>query len=80
MLAVVEFVAVVLIVVTAALYAAWMLLPAARRTQLLIAMDRWAEDRQSLAKIRHRVLEPMLRRAIARRGGGCSDCEPRKPT
>ncbi len=72
-----EAIAVISIVCVAACYAVWSLLPAPRRLKVLMALDKQSEGRYWLSGFRHRVLEPLLRRAV-KRSGSCSDCSPRK--
>ncbi|HPF26391.1 MAG TPA: hypothetical protein P5528_14455 [Steroidobacteraceae bacterium] len=76
--AVLELSVVALLVSVAILYSIWALLPWSRRLALLLAVDRWAERRQSFVGVRNRVLGPMLRNAVQRSGSACKDCAPRK--
>ena len=62
---------VVFIVVAAAMFSAWKLMPARRRLRTLLALDSWAASRPGLARWRERSLKPR----IARAGGiGCDGC------
>lgn len=62
---------VAVIVVAAAAFSLWKLLPARRRLRVLLALDRWAASRPRLAAWRERSLKPR----IARAGGtGCDGC------
>ncbi|MCB1624177.1 MAG: hypothetical protein KDI32_06290 [Pseudomonadales bacterium] len=79
MITALQDVVVALLVISAALYAAWALLPAARLLRVLIALDRAAQTRQWLAGSRRLVIEPMLRRTAAKSAGSCGDCAAHKP-
>lgn len=59
------------LVVMAALFSAWKLMPARRRLQLLMAFDRWSASRPALASWRQRRLKPRIARAA---GVGCDGC------
>jgi hypothetical protein len=67
----VQQIAVILIVVLAVLFSAWKLMPARRRLQLLMALDRWSAARPGLARWRERWLKPRIVRAA---GVGCDGC------
>jgi len=71
---------VTVIVLAAAAFSAWKLMPARRRLRLLLALDAWAQKRPQLSRWRERSLRPR----IARAGGvGCDGCGeqhlPRSP-
>jgi hypothetical protein len=59
------------IVVTAATFSLWKLLPARRRLRVLLALDAWAASRPRLAAWRERSLKPRITRAA---GTGCDGC------
>lgn len=63
---------VTLMVMAAALFSAWKLMPARRRLRALMACDRWAGRHPLLAGFRERVLRPRIARAA---GTGCSGCD-----
>jgi hypothetical protein len=73
---------VVLIVVLAALFSTWKLMPASRRLRMLQALDSWSATRPRLALWRQRWLKPRIVRAA---GIGCDGCAahdstpPRRP-
>jgi hypothetical protein len=62
---------VITIVVAAAAASVWKLMPARRRLQSLVALDRWAAARPALAGWRERVLKPRIVRSA---GAGCAGC------
>jgi hypothetical protein len=64
-------VAVFLLVATAALFSAWKLMPARRRLQILLALDRCSSTRPAFASWRQRWLKPRIVRAA---GVGCDGC------
>lgn len=64
-------VVVIFIVVSAALFSAWKLMPARRRLQLLLALDGWSAARPALSSWRQRWLKPRIARAA---GVGCDGC------
>ena len=71
---------VILIVIAAAAFSTWKLMPARSRLRLLLKLDAWAQKRPGLAGWRERSLRPR----IARAGGvGCDGCGeqhlPRSP-
>ena len=73
---------VALIVLAAACFSAWKLMPARRRLQMLLALDGWSSRHPSMTRWRERSLKPR----IARAGGvGCDGCaahgtpSPRRP-
>ena len=74
-------VVVVLLVATAALFSAWKLMPARRRLQMLLALDRWSSARPALASWRQRWLKPRIVRAAGVGCDGCAanDSTPRRP-
>ena len=59
------------IVVAAAVFSAWKLMPARRRLRALLALDAWAASRPGLARWRERSLKPRIARAG---GAGCDGC------
>jgi hypothetical protein len=67
---------VVLIVAAAVLFSAWKLLPARRRLQALLVLDRFAARRSTLKRWRDRVLAPRIAKAS---GGGCGGCAANTP-
>jgi Family of unknown function (DUF6587) len=62
---------VTLIVVLAALFSAWKLMPARRRLQALRALDAWSASHPGLSAWRQRWLKPRIVRAA---GVGCDGC------
>jgi len=64
-------IAVIVLVVLAALFSAWKLMPARRRLRLLLALDGWSATRPRLAPWRQRWLKPRIVRAA---GVGCDGC------
>ena len=62
---------VTLIVVLAALFSAWKLMPARRRLQALLALDAWSASHAGLSGWRRRWLKPRIVRAA---GIGCDGC------
>jgi len=62
---------VAVIVVLAAAFSVWKLMPARRRLQLLLALDAWSASRPRLAGWRQRWLKPRIVRAA---GSGCDGC------
>ena len=62
---------VAIIVIAAAAFCTWKLLPARRRLRILLALDSWAASRPRLAAWRERFLTPRLARAA---GTGCDGC------
>jgi hypothetical protein len=62
---------VALIVLAAAVFAVWKLMPARRRLQLLVSLDAWAARRAGLAAWRKSFLAPRIQRAA---GAGCAGC------
>jgi uncharacterized protein DUF6587 len=71
---------VAVIVIAAAAFSVWKLLPARRRLRLLLALDGWAAAHPHLAGWRERALKPRIARAA---GPGCDGCDvnhaPRPP-
>jgi len=65
-----------LIVIAAAGFAVWKLMPARRRLQLLMGLDAWSAHRPALAGWRQRSLKPRIARAA---GSGCDGCAARDP-
>lgn len=59
------------LVVGAFVFSAWRLMPARRRLQLLLALDRRAAGHAGLAGWRARWLKPRITRAA---GAGCDGC------
>jgi hypothetical protein len=59
------------IVIAAAAFCTWKLLPARRRLRVLLALDGWAARRPGLAAWRERSLKPRITRAG---GTGCDGC------
>jgi hypothetical protein len=66
-----ETLLVALIVLAAALFSAWKLMPARWRLRVLVALDRRAARRPALAALRARVIAPRLAKAA---GAGCGGC------
>jgi hypothetical protein len=64
-------VVVVLVVVLAALFSVWKLMPARRRLRMLQALDTWSATRPGLSRWRERWLKPRIVRAA---GVGCDGC------
>jgi hypothetical protein len=62
---------VTLIVLAAAVFATWRLMPARRRLQLLTILDRAAARRPALAGLRRGFIAPRIARAL---GSGCAGC------
>lgn len=62
---------VAVIVIAAFGVSVWKLMPARRRLAVLLAVDRWASRRASLAAWRERSLKPRIARAA---GAGCAGC------
>lgn len=62
---------VVLIVVFAAAFSVWRLMPAKRRLQALQSLDAWAARHPSLANFRERSIRPRILKAA---GPGCAGC------
>jgi hypothetical protein len=65
-----EFI-VALLVIAATLVSVWKLMPARRRLQALLALDRWAARRPALAGFREQAIKPRILRAA---GTGCAGC------
>ncbi|HET9473579.1 MAG TPA: DUF6587 family protein [Steroidobacteraceae bacterium] len=62
---------VVVLVVAAAAFSVWKLMPARRRLRVLLSLDAWAATHPRLEAWRERSLKPR----IARAGGtGCDGC------
>ena len=59
------------IVLAAAAFATWRLMPARRRLQLLTVLDRVAARRPALAGLRRAFIAPGIARAL---GSGCAGC------
>jgi hypothetical protein len=59
------------IVVAAAAFSTWKLMPARRRLRVLLTLDGWAASRPWLAAWRERSLKPRIARAA---GTGCDGC------
>jgi hypothetical protein len=59
------------VVIAACVASVWKLMPARRRLQALLAMDRWAEKHPALTRFRERSLKPRIARAA---GSGCAGC------
>jgi hypothetical protein len=62
---------VAVIVMAAATFTVWKLLPARRRLRVLLSLDAWAASRPRLAAWRERTLKPRITRAA---GTGCDGC------
>jgi hypothetical protein len=62
---------VTILVLVAFAFSAWRLMPARRRLQILVALDRWAAGHAGLAGWRERALKPRILRAA---GTGCDGC------
>jgi hypothetical protein len=62
---------VAVLVLAAAGFSVWRLMPARRRLQALLALDRWAAGHARLAGWRRRSLQPRIVRAA---GAGCDGC------
>lgn len=63
---------VAVIVMAAAAFSLWKLLPARRRLRVLLALDAWAASRPRLAAWRERSLKPRIARAAGTGCGGCA--------
>jgi len=59
------------LVLGAAAFCVWRLMPARRRLRVLLALDRWAASHPLLAGWRERSLKPRISRAA---GTGCDGC------
>jgi len=68
---VLQQVLVIFVVVLAALFSTWKLMPARRRLRMLQALDRWCATRPGLSRWRERWLKPRIVRAA---GVGCDGC------
>jgi len=77
-----QHIVVTALVVAASAFSVWRLMPARRRLQLLLALDRWTATHPALSGWRERTLKPRIARAA---GVGCDGCaangshEPRSP-
>jgi len=67
---------VALIVIAAAGFTVWKLMPARRRLQALLALDAWSARHAALTGWRQRSLRPRIARAA---GSGCDGCAARDP-
>jgi hypothetical protein len=65
---------VALIVIVAAAFSAWRLMPARLRLRALVSIDAWAARHPALAGWRARSIRPRLQRAA---GSGCDGCAVR---
>ena len=63
---------VAVIVLAAATFSVWKLLPAQRRLRVLLAVDAWAASRPRLAAWRDSSLKPRIARAAGTGCGGCA--------
>ena len=68
----VQQILVALVVLLAALFSTWKLMPARRRLRSLLALDAWSARRPGLSGWRQRWLKPRIVRAA---GVGCDGCD-----